>query len=260
MRILPFFIIAIMMGLQCMPRAGTEKIRIIAHRGASAYAPENTLAAFRKAKELGTGWFELDVYLSGDGIPVVLHDETVDRTTDGTGNITEKNIGEIKLLDAGSWFGPEFAGEKIPTLDEAVAFARDNINIYIEIKDANPDLPAKILECVKSHDMVKNVVIQSFSLEQLSIIRNLHKTIAIEYLVGDYMEIDLQRAASVGARSINPSFKELNADDVAQIHRLDLAVVPYTIDDPGDMERLLAMGVDGLITNKPDIALRMLSE
>ncbi len=259
MRLYVYLGIVTMLTAHCVSKPGPGDVRIIAHRGASAYAPENTIAAFRKAKELGAQWFELDLYLSADGIPVVMHDNTVDRTTNGTGRVSDKTVEELQRLDAGSWFDAAFAGEKIPTLEEALVFAKGTMGIYIEIKDTNSALPEKVLDLLRTHDMEEDVVIQSFSLDQLAATRALHKEIAIEYLTGAYKEIDLQKAVSVSAGSINPSFRDLTGSDVQQIHRLSLRVVPYTVNDPGDMERLLDMGVDGLITDKPDVALRIIS-
>ena len=119
-----------------------DKVAVIAHRGASAYAPENTLAAFELADQMAADWYELDCLLAKDGSVVVSHDNDVDRCTDGTGNITEKTLAELKALDAGSWKDPKFAGERLPTLAESLALAKDRIGVYVEIKSVADDGPA----------------------------------------------------------------------------------------------------------------------
>lgn len=118
-----------------------DKVAVIAHRGASAYAPENTLAAFELAVDMGADWYELDCLLAKDGTVMVSHDNDVDRCTDGTGLITEMTVADLKKLDAGSWKDPKFAGERMPTLDESLAMAKDRIGVYVEIKSVADDGP-----------------------------------------------------------------------------------------------------------------------
>ena len=179
----------------------SDSVDVIAHRGASAYAPENTIAAFGLAHEMGADWFELDCTLTRDDEIIVIHDDTVDRTTDGTGLVVELTLAELKKLDAGTWKDPKYAGERLPTLDESLNFARDRIGVYIEIKDSDDDtalrdeilklseiidtdaphwratvmdkiemsgtrnfaLTRKTIECVRELGFEKDVVIQSFS-------------------------------------------------------------------------------------------------
>ena len=117
----------------------SDSVDVIAHRGASAYAPENTIAAFGLAHEMGADWFELDCTLTRDDEIIVIHDDTVDRTTDGTGRVVELTLEDLKKLDAGTWKDPKYAGERLPTLLESLNFARDRIGVYIEIKDSDDD-------------------------------------------------------------------------------------------------------------------------
>ncbi len=119
----------------------TDKVAVIAHRGASAYAPENTLAAFELADQMDADWYELDCLLAKDGSVVVSHDNDVDRCTDGKGLITAMTLAELKTLDAGSWKDPKFAGERLPTLSESLAMAKDRIGVYVEIKSVADDGP-----------------------------------------------------------------------------------------------------------------------
>ena len=121
---------------------------VIAHRGASAYAPENTLAAFQLASDMKADWFELDCTLTKDGEVIVIHDDTVDRTTPAEGRVADLTLAELKTLDAGTWRDPEFADERLPTLGESLDFAKGKIGVYIEIKDSDDDsaLREQILE------------------------------------------------------------------------------------------------------------------
>ncbi len=127
----------------CMSyRAGAPlgEVNVIAHRGASAYAPENTLAAFSLAADMGAHWFELDCTLTKDGEVIVIHDDTIDRTTGVEGVVAEMTLAELKRYDAGSWFDAKFAGERLPMLGEALDLGKDRrIGVYIEIKDSDDD-------------------------------------------------------------------------------------------------------------------------
>ncbi|MCL5269801.1 MAG: hypothetical protein M1457_04435 [bacterium] len=131
-----------------MAESRPERIDVIAHRGASAQAPENTLAAFRLAHEMGADWFELDCQFSRDGHLVVMHDGQLDRTTNGRGPVAARTLAELRRLDAGGWFDPRFAGEPVPTLGEALDFAHGRLGVYIEVKTAggDADLERRILE------------------------------------------------------------------------------------------------------------------
>lgn len=151
-----FILVGLLVGVAGFPRdaaaEGVRSVEVIAHRGASAYAPENTLAAFGLAHEMGADWFELDCTLTSDGIIIVIHDDTVDRTTDGTGTVSELTLDYLKQLDAGSWKDPKFAGEPLPTLNESLTFAKDRIGVFIEIKDSADDTGIKreILDLAKT--------------------------------------------------------------------------------------------------------------
>ncbi len=134
----------------------TDKVAVIAHRGASAYAPENTLAAFELADQMDADWYELDCLLAKDGAVVVSHDNDVDRCTDGTGLITEMTLAELKALDAGSWKDPKFSGERLPTLGESLAMAKDRIGVYVEIKSVADDGPVmeQLRVAAEGHDVL----------------------------------------------------------------------------------------------------------
>ena len=134
----------------------TDKVAVIAHRGASAYAPENTLAAFELAVDMKADWYELDCLLAKDDTVIVSHDNDVDRCTDGKGLITEKTLAELKALDAGTWYDPKFAGERLPTLAESLAMAKDRIGVYVEIKSVADDGPVmeQLRVAAEGHDVL----------------------------------------------------------------------------------------------------------
>ncbi|MDQ7826832.1 MAG: glycerophosphodiester phosphodiesterase family protein [Candidatus Eremiobacteraeota bacterium] len=141
-----------------------KKPFIIGHRGASSLAPENTMASFRKAQTLGAEMIELDVHRTKDGALIIMHDDTVDRTTDGQGAVKDLTLREIKALDAGSWFSPDFKGEGVPTFDEVLQWARGKVKIDIEIKNSMqyPGIEKEIISLLKARGMEKNVIITSF--------------------------------------------------------------------------------------------------
>jgi len=147
---------ALLLSAGCATPSGEQQAKspqVIAHRGASAYAPENTLSAFRLAHEMGAPYFELDTMLTRDGVMAVMHDNDLDRCSDGVGTLWESDLTYLKTLDAGSWFSPDFAGEKIPTLGEALDYAKGKIGVYIEIKSSDDDetLVKEILRLTDGH-------------------------------------------------------------------------------------------------------------
>src|SRR5919206_2641798 len=156
-----------------VPAASRARVQILAHRGASAYAPENTLAAFRLAVEQRADWLEMDVQQTSDGKLIVFHDIRVDRTTNGRGAVRDLTLEQVRQLDAGAWFGAQFAGERVPTFEEVVAFARQaGIKIFPEMKDPRlyPGIEERMAAVIAANDYEDQTVVQSFdggSLEKL---------------------------------------------------------------------------------------------
>lgn len=171
-------------------RRGDGAIDIIAHRGASAYAPENTLAAFELAAEMNADGFELDCGLTKDGEIAIIHDDTIDRTTDSTGRVEDFTLDELRRLDAGAWFGPKFAGEHIPTLDEAIELAqKSRIGVLIEIKDADDDseLMDRIVNLAQEHNTLSPELRQDMmALIEASGTRNIELTRKVIQTVRDH--------------------------------------------------------------------------
>lgn len=232
---------------------------IIAHRGASAVAPQNTLAAFRKALELGADGVELDVHLSADGVPVVMHNFVVDETTDGTGQVTDKTLAELKELDAGSKFAPEFAGERIPTLAQVFEALKGKLLVNVELKDLSPKgvgLEAPVVEVVRQCGMEKKVLFSSFNPFTLRRVRPLAPDIPSGMLCAHDLPIYLRRAwlaPFTPHEARHPDFVMADERLVKWCHARKLRVIVWTVDEPAEMKRLIALGVDGIITDVPDV-------
>ena len=221
-----------------------------AHRGASGVAPENTLAAFQEALSQGAGGIELDLHLSADGVPVVIHDETVDRTTNGKGAVGQMTSARLRRLDAGSWFDSRFGGEKIPLLSEVLDWAGDRIRLNLEIKAFAAG--TEILRLLQDFPNV-DVVVSSFQHRLLRRLRQHHATLPLAFLTESPLwHFALWQAAQCSAQSWHPRVDRLSRGMLRQAHRLGMAVYPWTVDDPARMRSLCQMGVDGLFTNFPD--------
>jgi glycerophosphoryl diester phosphodiesterase len=237
---------------------------VIGHRGASAVAPQNTLAAFRKAMELGADGVELDVQLSADGVPVVMHDFTVDRTTDGTGPVRSKTLAELKALDAGSTFSPQFVGERIPTLSQVLAGLEGKLLVNVELKDFNPrgsGLEAPVVEVARKHAMEKRVLFSSFNPLALRRVKRLAPDIPAGLLYAEDLPIYLRRAwlaPFIPHEARHPHFSMVTESLIKWCHGHGLRVNTWTVDDPAEMRRLIALGVDGILTNTPDVLCKVI--
>ncbi len=215
---------------------------ILGHRGASGAAPENTLRAFALAAEVGADGIELDVQPSADGVPVIMHDETVDRTTDGHGRVADMTYAALAALDAGG-------GERVPTLAEALTLARGRLFVDVEIKD--PGIEPGIAELVARLDMAEQVAISSFSPASLAGMRaaapHLHRWL----LSRDWSTGVLATALDLGALGVAPRYPWVDAELVVAAGAHGLAVITWTVNAEADLRRLLALGIDALITDEP---------
>ena len=237
---------------------------IWAHRGASAHAPENTLIAFQEAKRQGADGIELDVHPTRDGRLVVIHDVTVQRTTQGFGHVADFTLAELRALDAGYKFSPQFSGERIPTLQEALEFSRGaNLLVNIEIKtgpSAYAGIEQAVLREIHSAAMLANVVVSSFQPDVLARMKILDPSVETALLSGDLQGPSPQQAKAVGASAIHPSFRSISPPFLQHAFHLGLAVRPYTVNDERAMQRLAAWGVQGIITDDPRKARRSLGD
>jgi len=235
---------------------------VIAHRGYRAKYPENTLVAFQAAIDAGADMIELDVLLSKDRSMVVIHDESLDRTTNGQGLVGDYTLSELKELDAGSWFDPCFTGERLPTLEEVLDLVKGKVFINIEIKRSayEPQHPPdavekKIVELVRRKNFEESVLISSFEWRVLERLAATEQAPAIALLSGDPDEGNpLEACRKLGAFSWHPSSFELKEEHVRNMHEAGIQVFPYHVYTSEDIGRMLEMDVDGLIVDDPLLA------
>ncbi|MEA3375544.1 MAG: glycerophosphodiester phosphodiesterase family protein [Chloroflexota bacterium] len=228
----------------------------IAHRGASAVAPENTLAAFEKAAQLGADGIELDVRLCADGVPVVIHDASVDATTDGSGRVAGMTLAELKQLDAGSWFGPAFAGERIPTLAETVATVGDQLLLNFELKGeglVDRGLVRAVVDLVEHHRLAERVLVSSFNPLALRHVQEIAPQIITGMLYTIRARLALARLVSARPyTAMHPHARTLDEGHMNWIQEHNHRIHVWTVDDSSEMRRLVEWGVDGIMTNVPD--------
>lgn len=233
-----------------------KKTQIFAHRGSSKAAPENTMAAFEKALEDQADGIELDVQLTKDHHVVVIHDELVDRTTNGMGPVHHFSLSEIQKLDSGTWFSPSFSGQRIPTLSEVLEWIKDtDLVLNIELKNkkvAYPGLEQKVVELVEYFGMEKRVILSSFNHQSLKYLHQLRPNWRIGVLFDSYVEEPWNYAKQLGAEAIHPPFQAVYEEAVRICHAHGIRLRPFTVDDPVVMERFIQLGIDAIITNVPD--------
>lgn len=233
----------------------------VAHRGASAHAPENTMAAFHKGVEMKSDYIEIDVQMTADEELVIIHDTTVNRTTNGTGAVGELTLEEIRALDAGSWFSEGFAGEKVPTFDEVLDAFRGKVGILIEIKSPElyPGIEEKVAAALKKRNMhlAKNekIIIQSFNHESMELSKELLPEIPHGVLAGlswaGVTDEQLQAFATY-ADYFNPNQNIVTHALVDRVHAIGMKIMPYTSRSQEQADRLFDLGVDGIVTDYPE--------
>ena len=227
---------------------------IIAHRGASGNAPENTLAAFRKAVALGATFIETDLQLSRDARFVAIHDATVNRTTNGQGAVHDMALADLRKLDAGSWFGSEFAGERIPTLEEIFEFSKKNdVVFYLEIKPgAAWGGEHALVGALRESGEIPRAVVISFDAGIVLNLRKIEPTLMTGLLYDGQIENPLEKAVEIGARQVAVRGDLVTPALIAQARKKDLQVVCWTVNHPAHMRMLAAAGVDGIMSDYPD--------
>jgi glycerophosphoryl diester phosphodiesterase len=249
----------------------------IGHRGASAYAPEHTFASYDLALEQGADYIEIDLQMTADGVLVAMHDKTLNRTAtapEGVPNrycrglVSKKTLEQIKMCDVGSWFSPEYADQRIPTLEEIFLEYGTSVNYYIETKnpDAAPGMEVELVRLLNENGLIPaedpaeteswQVLIQSFSAESLMTIHELAPTLPLIQLYWAGTSKSIQRdldAVSEYAVGIGPYKRDVDAALVEAAHEHCLAVHPYTVNTVEEMQDLISLGVDGMFTNNPDL-------
>jgi glycerophosphoryl diester phosphodiesterase len=231
-------------------KMNTKELLCIGHRGAMGHAPENTLLAIRKALALGTPCMEIDVY-SVDGHLVVFHDSRLERTTNGTGYLLDQKFDDLRKLDAGS-------GEKIPTLKEAFEVINLNAGVNIELKGPDTAGPvakfiAKMRESGWSDELV---LVSSFNHRELSQVRRLDPRIKLGAMIVGLPLDDAKFAECLGAYSVHLSLEFVDCRFVKDAHNRGLRVFVFTVDHPGDIDKMRKLGVDGVFTNYPERVLK----
>ncbi len=236
---------------------------VIAHRGASAFAPENTLASFNLAVTLGADAVELDVKLSKDGVPVIMHDATVDRTTTGKGKVIDLPLAELKTFDAGKWKDAKYTGEPIPTLEEVFASVGSRLWINVELTNystPNDDLVPRVVALIQKMNLQKRVLLSSFDPRNLRRARQLDPSLPLAQLTSADMAIylrDVWFAPFFPHQARHPDVVQLKQKGVAWYHQHGYKVNVWTNNDPDDMRAFVQQGIDGLITDVPDVARKI---
>lgn len=235
----------------------------MAHRGWSGKAPENTLAAIRLAlEEPGISAMEIDVQLSRDGVPVLIHDFTLERTTTGSGLVMNHTLAELRELDAGSWFDEKFAGEKIPTLEEALLVVKGRCTLNIELKatsDMYPGIAEKVLELLEKHDMKQEVYITSFDHELIRHVRGLDQSVVTGLIVYGRPVLMLEQMEEAGATVLSMGYPYLTRELALAAIEKGFEVIAWTLDDPQHIRTVMEWHEDMQIcTNHPDRMLELM--
>jgi len=260
------------------PFFDSDRPMVIAHQGGEGLRPSNTMLAFENAVALGVDVLEMDVHSTADGALVLIHDDTVDRTTDGTGRVNDLTLAEIQQLDAGDYWTPDDGatypyrgqGARIPTLDEVLtAFPQMKFNI--EIKQTEPTIATSLCEALRAHGLTERTLVASFHPTAMDEFRAACPEVATSMVEDEIRPFYILNMAFLGRLYQPPGaafqVPEYSGDRLVLSPRFvrgaqsnNVAVHPWTIDDPADMARFLDMGVDGIITDRPDIMIEVLEE
>jgi glycerophosphoryl diester phosphodiesterase len=225
---------------------------VIAHRGASSYAPENTFAAFDLALQMGARHLELDVHFTSDGHVVVIHDDTVDRTTNGHGPVTSHSLAALAALDAGSWFAEMFAGERIPTFADVLERYKGRAHIHTELKGHSAQLSERTADLVRTHGMVRDVTITSFQRTKLEEMRSSAPELPTGWLVGEVSDAIITDARAIGLTQLCPRANTITAALVRRLHAEGFSVRAWGVATEELMRRVVEAGADGMTVNFPD--------
>ncbi|AJY77566.1 hypothetical protein VN24_06975 [Paenibacillus beijingensis] len=238
-----------------------RRLLVIAHRGASGYAPENTMAAFDLAAAMGADYLELDVQMTRDGQPVVIHDATLERTTNGSGAVKGYTLAQLQRLDAGSWFGSKYKGERVPSLKEVLDRYYGRIGLFVEIKSPElyPGIEASVARLLAQYGgagtpSFRPVILQSFSAESVEKLRELMPDFPLGVLVvarSDLTDRKLRRFEQF-AGYINMKQSLAGEETIRRIHDRGMKVFAWTVRGARRAELLRLKGVDGIVTNFPD--------
>ena len=239
---------------------------LFAHRGASHYAPENTLAAFEIAIKQQADAIELDVKMTADGHVVVIHDQTLDRTTDGTGNVADMELAQIKELDAGIHYDDQFMGEKVPTLEEVLIQMDKRIPINIELTNYASlfnNLPEEVATIVRECSMEDFILFSSFNPIALLKIKKLLPEVPVGLLCLPGKNGSIPRSHLVNRLSheaIHPEYRDISSRLIHAAHKHNKRVHAYTVNHVSDIQNMFDIGVDGIFTDNPSLAKQVLEQ
>jgi glycerophosphoryl diester phosphodiesterase len=237
---------------------------VLGHRGARDMAPENTLAAFQAALDVGADGFELDVTRCATGEIMVIHDDTVDRTTNGSGRVSTMSFYVVREMDAGAWFSREFAMQRIPSLQETLDLAQGCARVNVELKGTSlrgDGLEAEVAAMIRARDMVDQVVVSSFNPLALARMRRAAPEIACGLLYAPDLPIYLARAWArpwLKLAALHPEASLVDERYMAWARRLGYRVNVWTVNDREQMLKMIALGVDAIITDHPRVASELL--
>jgi glycerophosphoryl diester phosphodiesterase len=225
---------------------------VIAHRGASSYAPENTIAAFDLALQMGAHHLELDVHLTCDDYLIVIHDDTVDRTTSGAGPVASQTLAELQGLDAGAWFGEAFVGARIPTLAEVLTRYHGRAHLHIELKGHTAHLPQRTVDLVRAHGMAQHVTFTSFQHTHLQTMQAYAPALPTGWLVGESSDTVIAQAHALGCAQLCPHASVVTPGLVEHLHAEGFIVRAWGVANDVLMRQVVDAGADGMTVNFPD--------
>jgi glycerophosphoryl diester phosphodiesterase len=230
--------------------------KIIAHRGASGYAPENTMAAFELALEQGSHGIETDVHLTKDGKMILTHDHILGRTAEGTGELKDFTLEELQKKDWGSWYSPSFKNERLPELKDLLHLLRGkDLYLNLEIKFGTPyykGLEEKILKEIKGMIDLERLIMSSFNHYSLARIKGMNPQISTGFLTSALLIDGWDYVKKNGGQALHPDHNSVTEDLVKSCHSSQIAVNTYTVNSVTRAEELIKFGVDSIITNYPD--------
>ncbi|GAA1644878.1 glycerophosphodiester phosphodiesterase [Georgenia ruanii] len=230
---------------------------VVAHRGNSSVAPENTLVAFEAAWRAGADLIEVDLQVTRDGVAVVIHNDTVDATTDGAGRVDDLDADELRRLDAGTWFSPRYRGARVPTAVELFAFLaeRPDLGLLAEFKGAwQPEAARQVAEEIERAGLHDRVIVQSFWTETVAALRDVAPDLPRGLLLVDLPEDLLALCRELRVMTVNPAGTLLVDEPglVDALHGEGLRTMPWTLNEPAHWAAAVAAGVDAIITDRPD--------
>ncbi|MCP1136201.1 glycerophosphodiester phosphodiesterase [Paenibacillus polysaccharolyticus] len=231
-----------------------------AHRGASQYYPENTMLAYQKAYDMGADYIELDVHLSKDEVPVIMHDATLERTSNGTGKLRDYTVDQLKQLDVGRWFSEEYAGERIPTLEEVLLWANGKVGVNIELKQMGVNyelLERNVLETIKKTRMMDQVQAMSFNHKSVKKIKDMDERIFTGIILFGELYDPIAVAKQVRCDFFNTTWMFHSQDAIKELHQSGYLVCGGHNDIPEKWVEMQSWGIDMFETNTPDVMQKL---